>query len=259
MHWTHNLDPAIVHFGSIQIRWYGLMYVIGMVLSYLLLKNYFSKKGYLLVPREKIDDLITWSFVGLLLGARLFYIIFYNPKFYLSNPLEIFAFWHGGLSFHGGVAGIAVAMYFYAKKIKVPILNIGDHIAICGALGIGFGRIGNFINGELWGRVTTVPWAIIFPDAGKAPRHPSQLYESFFEGFLMFFILIFIRSKQKNHGTTLFSFLALYAIFRFFIEFVRQPDSQLGFIVFSLSMGQLLCIAMFVTAIFLWKINKRYA
>ena len=259
MHWTHDLDPAIIHFGSLQIRWYGLMYVIGMMTSYVLLKNYFSRRKYLLVPPQKIDDLITWAFVGLLLGARIFYIIFYNPTFYLSNPLEIFAFWHGGLSFHGGAAGIAVAMYFFSRKLKVPMLNLGDHIAICGAIGIGLGRIGNFINGELWGRVTSVPWAIIFPDAGPDPRHPSQLYESFFEGFLMFFILIFIRKKQKSHGTTLFSFLGLYAIFRFFIEFFREPDMQLGFIVFNLSMGQLLCIVMLILAIVLWRISKRFA
>jgi len=253
MHWTHNLDPAIFHLGSLEIRWYGLMYVISMISAYLFMKHYFIKKGTLRLQAKRLDDLITWIFFGLLIGARVFYILFYNISHYLSNPLEIFAFWHGGLSFHGGALGVAIATIMYTKRIKAPTLNVGDHLVFCGAIGIFLGRLGNFINGELYGRVSDVPWAMIFPEGGQLPRHPSQLYESFFEGFLMSIILFTVIKFQRRDGTALFCFFSLYSVFRFFIEFFRQPDSQLGFIVFGLSMGQLLCLGMLILTLGIWK------
>jgi phosphatidylglycerol:prolipoprotein diacylglycerol transferase len=246
MYWKFDLDPALLHIGPLEIRWYGLMYVIDMIFGYVVMKYYFIRKKSVNLDVKDLDNLVTYLFVGMLVGARLFYILFYNFEFYSTKPLEIFAFWHGGLSFHGAIFGIAVSMYIFTKRNNYSILDIGDHLAFCGASGLFLGRIGNFINGELWGRVTKVPWAVIFPDGGPLPRHPSQLYESFFEGLVLATILFFTLKIQKYKGTTLFLFCALYSFFRFFIEFYREPDSQLGFITLGLSMGQLLCIAMFI-------------
>ena len=255
MYWKFNLNPAIVKFGRFEIRWYGLMYVISMISAYLLMK-YFIRKGSLILRLNQLDNLITYVFVGLLVGARFFYIVFYNFSYYLRNPIEVFAFWQGGLSFHGGLAGITFAVFLFARKNRLSLKNLGDHLVLCGSIGIFFGRLGNFINGELWGRITEVPWAIIFPDGGPLPRHPSQLYESFFEGFLMSIILFFILKNQKRPGTTMFSFLCLYPLFRFFIEFFREPDSQLGFIIYGLSMGQLLCLAMLTAGLIFFKTSR---
>lgn len=259
VYWKFNLDPAIFRMGPIEIRWYGLMYVLGMVLTYLLMKHYFIKKGTLKLSNELLDSLITYIFIGMLLGARLFYIIFYNLPYYMDNPSEMIAFWHGGLSFHGAVVGISLAIYIFAIKNSLSFLNLMDHISFCAAIGVGFGRIGNFINGELWGRVTKVSWAVIFPNAGPLPRHPSQLYESFFEGFLLASILFFVLLKQKRAGSTYFMSILLYGVFRFFIEYFREPDAQLGTIFLGLSMGQLLCMAMVLVALICFKTrNKLY-
>lgn len=255
-HWTFNLDPNIFHIGSRGIRWYGMMYVLSMIISYIILKYHFIKKGLFKVPAKYLDNLITWTFVGMLLGSRTFYAIFYNFSYYKNHFWEIFAFWQGGLSFHGAVTGMAIGAAIYARRIKVPFLHIADHFCFCGAIGIFLGRIGNFINGELWGRVSYVPWAIIFPEGGPEPRHPSQLYESFFEGIVLSFILYFILKKQKHYGTTMFSFFSLYAVFRFFIEFYREPDAQLGFIFWGLSMGQILCAVMLIIILVIWKITR---
>jgi len=234
-----HIDPAIIKIGPFSLRWYGLMYVIGFASSYLL-TIYQLKKRALKIERTRIDDLYFYLIVGLIVGARLGYILFYNLPFYFKNPLEIFVLWHGGMSFHGGLIGAFVAGYIYIKRKKLDFFLIIDLIIPTCPVGIGFGRLGNFINGELFGRPSDVPWAMIFPNGGNAPRHPSQLYEAFFEGFLLFVILWIYKDMKRREGDVFALFLILYGCFRIFCEFFREPDVQIGQILGLFSMGQLL-------------------
>jgi phosphatidylglycerol---prolipoprotein diacylglyceryl transferase len=245
-----DIDPVIFKIGPLSMRWYGLMYILGFVSSYLLVA-YQLKKKVLKIDRAIIDDLFFYLILGLIVGARLGYVIFYNPGFYLQNPLEIFVIWRGGMSFHGGLVGSFIAGYIVIKTKKLNFFATADLIIPTCPIGIGFGRLGNFINGELFGKPTGVPWAMVFPEGGASPRHPSQLYEMFFEGILLFLILWIYKDRKKREGNVFSLFLILYGLFRIFCELFRQPDSQLGYFFGLLSMGQILSLCMIAVGVFL--------
>jgi phosphatidylglycerol---prolipoprotein diacylglyceryl transferase len=238
-----QIDPVIVALGPLQIRWYSLMYVIGLVAAYFYLRSS-SRRGTLKLTEAEIENVMLSGLVGMIVGARFTYVFVYNFDHYMAHPDEILATWKGGLSFHGAVVGIALAVLFYCKRIGKSYFNVMDHLATITPVGLGFGRIGNFINGELWGRVTDAPIGMVFPDGGSLPRHPSQLYESMFEGWVLLACMFLIAKTKPREGVLSSLFLMLYATFRFFIEFFREPDSQLGTVLGPFSMGQILCAIM---------------
>jgi phosphatidylglycerol:prolipoprotein diacylglycerol transferase len=238
-----KINPEIVRIGPFAVRWYGLMYLLGFAVSYLLVKYQIKKKS-LQLPKDFLDSLYSYIILGLLLGARMGYVLFYDLPSYLRHPLEIFAVWHGGMSFHGGLIGCIIAGILFTRKFKVDFWKTADLVIVTAPIGLGLGRLGNFINGELYGRVSDVPWAMVFPSGGALPRHPSQLYEFFLEGVVLFIILWKLKDRDLRPGVLTALFLILYGIFRFFIEFFRQPDVQLGFILGPFTMGQLLSSAM---------------
>jgi phosphatidylglycerol---prolipoprotein diacylglyceryl transferase len=244
-----EIDPVIFRFGKFSVRWYGLMYLIGFAASYLLVK-YQVKKKKLSVKPEHIDSLYSWLVLGLLLGARLGYVIFYDLAAYLRNPLEIFAVWHGGMSFHGGLIGAVTAGLMFSARNRLDFWLLSDLVIVTAPIGIGLGRLGNFINGELYGRVTDVPWAMVFPEGGPLPRHPSQLYEFMLEGIVLFVVLwFFIRVRAFKPGTSTAIFLILYGMFRSFVEFFREPDAHIGLLFGFFTMGQLLSAAMVLAGV----------
>ena len=238
-----EIDPVFFEIGPLAFRWYGLMYLLGLGAAYFLIKSRASDKN-LPLSAEQLSDLIVFAAFGVFLGGRLGYVLFYNLPFYLENPLKVFAVWEGGMSFHGGLIGTCVALWIFSRRRGFPLYSIADLAAGAVPIGLGFGRLGNFINGELYGRTTDVSWCMVFPQGGPECRHPSQLYEAFLEGFLLFAVLTLINRRQTPPGTILWSFLIGYGCARFFIEQFRQPDSHLGFIFGSLTMGQLLCLPM---------------
>ena len=244
-----RIPPTILSIGPIAIRWYSVMYVVGYVLGYRLALRRIET-GRSSISRTDLDNLIWYLVAGMLLGARVVYVLVYGRAEYTEHPLEAFAIWRGGLSFHGAIAGMTVAIALFARRYRHSILDVTDLVALCGAPGLFFGRIGNFINGELYGRSTNVPWAMIFPaDPLHVPRHPSQLYEAFAEGVLLSALLWWIdglaRARGYNRrGLMTALFLVGYAIARFSLEFTRQPDAQLGLVVGPLSMGQVLSTIM---------------
>lgn len=246
----HSIDPVILKIGPFALRWYGLMYILGFISSYLLVIYQIRKKS-MNIKREFIDDLYFYLILGLITGARLGYILFYNLEFYIKNPLEVFIIWHGGMSFHGGLLGTFLAGLFFIRKRKMVFFKIADLIIPTAPIGLGLGRIGNFINGELYGKPSSLPWAMIFPDAGVIPRHPSQLYEAFFEGLCLFLILWFYKDRKKHEGDVFSVFLILYGIFRIFCEFFREPDAQIGYIFGFLTMGQILSFIMICLGCFI--------
>lgn len=254
-----HIDPIIVRVGPFAIRWYGVMYLLGFAASYFLVR-YQVRKKKLDIKMDSIDSLYSWLVIGLILGARLGYVVFYNPIFYLHHPLEVFAVWHGGMSFHGGLVGSVGAGILFCSRNRLDFWQLCDLIIVTAPIGLGLGRMGNFINGELYGRVTDVPWAMVFPSAGPLPRHPSELYEFFLEGVVLFIILWILKNKNLRRGTLTALFLILYGVFRFFVEFFRQPDPQLGFIAGPFTMGQILSVATIVggAAILIYK-KKREA
>jgi phosphatidylglycerol---prolipoprotein diacylglyceryl transferase len=248
-----RINPDIIAIGPIRIRWYGMMYVLGFLAAYFLIPRQERSKQLGLVG-PVVQDLIFYLAIGLIIGARLGYVIFYqynDYSLYLQNPLEIFATWHGGMSFHGGFIGATVAGWIFCRRKKLPLWAVADSVAVVAPVGLGFGRIGNFINGELFGRPTNVPWAMIFPEGGPVPRHPSQLYEAFMEGLVLFTLLWLLRQRPFKDGMMVALFLILYGVFRFFLEFFRAPDPHLGLILSYFSMGQILCLTMVVAGIFL--------
>lgn len=238
-----NISPEIIKIGPFAVRWYGMMYLLGFLASYLLIKAQIKKKG-LAFGAEFVESLFSYLILGLLFGARLGYVFFYNPIYYLSHPLEIFAVWQGGMSFHGGLIGVIVAGLIFSRKTFADFWILSDLIVVTAPIGIGLGRLGNFINAELYGRVTDVPWAMLFPSGGPLPRHPSQLYELFLEGILLFVIMLFLKNKKFSSGVISGLFLIFYGTFRFIVEFFREPDAQVGFILEFLTMGQFLCAVM---------------
>jgi len=250
----HNIDPILLSIGPFQIRYYGLFWLIGFVMAYFLLIH-LAKRKELSVTKDDIADLLLYTIIGTIFGARIFYIFAYNLPFYLSNPFEMLAIWHGGLSFHGGLIGAVIAGFIYTKKKKINFYDIADIVVIPLALGLALGRIGNFINGELYGRITDVPWAVKFPDADGF-RHPSQIYESI-KNIIIFFALWAIKNKNLPKGFMFWLFVVIYSALRFVVEFFRQPDEQLGFILGALTMGQVLSIVMFAAGLFfIYKVSK---
>lgn len=257
-----EIDPVIFSIGPLQVRWYGLMYVLGFIAAWLLVRH--QAKRFAWDPMlERLDDLLLALMLGLVLGARLGFVLVYNFSFYLHHPLEIFAIWNGGMSFHGGCVGAFLAGWWFCRRTGLAFWPAADLFVTAAPIGIFFGRIGNFINAELYGRITDVPWAMIFPNGGPLPRHPSQLYEAIFEGICVFLILWQVKEKPWQRPTpvhwppgSIFAFfLILYGGFRFVIELFREPDSQLGFVLLHFSMGQLLCLLMIMTGILLWWIR----
>ena len=242
--------------GPFAVRWYGMMYLLGFASSYLIVNRQIRKKG-LTVPRDFVDSLYFWLIVGLVLGARLGYVIFYDLAVYLRDPLEVFRLWHGGMSFHGGLIGCVVAGMLFSRSAGVGFWQTADLVIVTVPVGLGLGRLGNFINGELYGRVTAVPWAMVFPTGGPLPRHPSQLYEFLLEGVLLFIILW--RSKDKVPGTGVLTsiFLMLYGLFRFSVEFFRQPDAQVGFVLGPLTMGQILSTGMILAGAVIYYMRRK--
>ncbi len=256
---TVNINPILIDLGPVRVSWYGLMYVLGFLASYLLVRYQMKKKDFGVSSLE-VENLFFYLILGLIIGARLGYVLFYDLKMYLADPLEIIAVWHGGMSFHGGLIGVLIVGILFSWKNKKSFWRIADLFIVTVPIGLGLGRIGNFINGELYGRVTHVPWAMIFhTDKDLLPRHPSQLYESGLEGGVLFLILWFLKDKKLPDGGLLAVFLSFYGLFRFIVEFFRQPDPQLGFILGPFTMGQILCSFMIVGGILLYLYLKARA
>ncbi len=251
-----NIDPVLVELGPIRLSWYGLMYVFGFLISYLLVRHQMKRKDFG-ISKQEVENLYFYLIIGLMVGARLGYVLFYDLKIYLADPLEILAIWHGGMSFHGGLIGVLIVGILFSWKNKKSFWRIADLIIVTAPIGLGLGRIGNFINGELYGRVTQIPWGMIFPKGGPFPRHPSQLYESALEGGVLFLILWLIKDKKLPVGGLLALFLFLYGVFRFSIEFFREPDAHLGFVFGPFTMGQVLTVFMIVGGISLFVYLKR--
>ncbi|MFZ0929930.1 MAG: prolipoprotein diacylglyceryl transferase [Syntrophobacteraceae bacterium] len=257
-----KIDPVLFSIGPIHVRWYGVMYVLGFIGSYFLIQKQERSKQIGLIGTAA-QDLVFYLAVGLIVGGRLGYILFYEYNdltAYIKNPLEIIATWHGGMSFHGGLIGCVIAGWIFSRRRKMPFAAVADSAIVTGPIGLGLGRLGNFINGELFGRPSNVPWAMIFPAGGPVARHPSQLYESLAEGLLLFIILWNLRKKPFKDGMMVGFFLIFYGIFRFIIEFFREPDPQVGFLLTYFTMGQLLCIAMIAAGVVLiFFLNRKAA
>ncbi|MDI6865225.1 prolipoprotein diacylglyceryl transferase [Thermodesulfovibrio yellowstonii] len=251
-----NINPEILKIGPLSIRWYGLMYLIGFLCSYLIVKSEIKRKG-LKVEKDFLENLYFYLILGLLIGARIGYVLFYNLSYYIHNPLEVLAIWHGGMSFHGGLLGVIFSAWIFTKIKKFDFFTLTDMLVLTAPIGLGLGRIGNFINGELYGRVTDVPWAMIFPEGGPLPRHPSQLYEAGLEGALLFVILWFLKDKFNKSGLISSLFLILYGILRFVVEFFREPDPQIGYILGIFTMGQILCSIMILAGLGLFFYRSR--
>jgi phosphatidylglycerol:prolipoprotein diacylglycerol transferase len=248
-----QLDPIIVQLGPFAIRWYALAYIVGLLLGWRLVRRLVMRPGWTMTG-EAVDDLLFYTTLGVILGGRIGYVIFYNLAHYVSHPLDILAVWHGGMSFHGGLIGVVIGAWWFSRKQRIPVLEVGDALAVATPIGLFLGRLANFVNGELWGRPTDVPWAMVFPTGGPIPRHPSQLYEAALEGVVLFVIMQIFGWRPRRPGCDGLLggiFLTGYATFRFFVEFFREPDAQLGFIISWLTMGQILCIPMFLAGVFL--------
>ena len=266
-HLPYYINPNIVEIGSFQIRYYSLMYIIAFLLTYILVSYRVNRENYN-YKTEVIQDFFIWAIVGLIFGARLGYVFFYNFGYYMKNPLEIilpFEFAHGmryvgisGMSYHGGALGVLTASLIFFRKHKIPFWSFADLVCPAVPLGYTFGRIGNFINGELYGRVTGMPWGMYFPlDFTHQLRHPSQLYEAFFEGIFLFLILWSIRKKKPFDGFLLSTYLTGYGFVRFVIEYFREPDPNHGLIWGVLSMGQILCLLMMLTGACIYLLRRK--
>lgn len=246
----NNFDPVALQILSFEIRWYSLAYVAGILIGWFLCKKIFIKNSNI---NEKFDDYITYLIIGIIIGGRLGYIIFYNFKYYINNILDIFKIWEGGMSFHGGLIGVLIVSIIFARKNRQESFLYMDLVSLVAPIGIFFGRLANFINSELYGIPTEVPWAVTFVQIDNLPRHPSQLYEAILEGLILFLLLLYFRKKNFLEKPGLISgiFLIFYSIFRFFIEFFRVPDQQLGFLIFNLTMGQIISLIFILTGIIL--------
>ena len=252
---TNNFDPIAFQIFSLEIRWYSLAYIVGISLGWL----YCTKK---LIKDQSIlnmfDHYITYLIVGIIFGGRVGYVLFYNFKYYLENPIEILMVWNGGMSFHGGLIGIIIASKFFSNKHKTNQFIFLDLVALSAPIGIFFGRIANFINSELYGNATDVPWSVKFVLIDNIKRHPSQLYEAFFEGLILFFILSYFFKKDyfKKPGQISGLFLVFYSLFRFFVEFFRSPDPQIGYLILNLTLGQLISAVFLIIGMLLFFFKK---
>ncbi|MCX7085730.1 MAG: prolipoprotein diacylglyceryl transferase [Methylococcales bacterium] len=241
-----QIDPVALTLGPVKVHWYGLMYLIGFAAVYFLGQKR-AQVPWSVIKPEAIEDLVTYGAMGVILGGRIGYILFYNFSEFLNDPIILLKIWQGGMSFHGGMLGVFIAMWLFAKKQQCSMFQLTDIIAPLAPIGLGAGRIGNFINSELWGRSTDVPWAMVFPNGGPLARHPSQLYEAFLEGFVLFTILWIYSNKPRPTMTLTGMALFFYGCFRFFIEFYRMPDAHLGFVALNwVTMGQILSTPMIV-------------
>ena len=241
----NNFDPVAFQIMSFEIRWYSLAYIFGIIIGWLLCKKIFIKD---IKINEKFDDYLTYSILGIIIGGRLGYILFYNFNYYLNNFFDIFKIWHGGMSFHGGLLGIIIASILFAKKNNQNPFIYMDLVSLVAPIGIFFGRLANFINSELYGTISNVPWSVIFVKVDNLTRHPSQLYEAFLEGIILFLLLIYFRKKNYllKPGTISGLFLIFYSIFRFFVEFYRVPDEHIGYLAFNLSTGQIVSVVFLI-------------
>jgi phosphatidylglycerol:prolipoprotein diacylglycerol transferase len=248
-------DPVLIHIGPFAIRWYALAYIVGILAGWAYARalvradSLWGGKAPLTIL--DFDDFVVWVTLGIILGGRIGYVLFYNPAHFAAHPLEIFQLWNGGMSFHGGFTGCVLAVILFARKRDLPTLSLGDITCAVGTIGIFLGRIANFINGELWGRATDVPWAMVFPSGGLIPRHPSQLYEAGLEGLLLLALLFVavLAGALKRPGMIIGLFAVVYALARSFCEFFREPDAQLGFLWGGATMGQLLSIPLFLAGV----------
>lgn len=262
-----DIDPVAIRIGPLAIQWYAIMYLIAFAAGYFLMRRRLAHEPFRSISRPGpytttvVEDVLTAVILGVLLGGRLGYCLLYHPSYYLSRPLDIIKVWEGGMSFHGGAIGVLLAFCYYAWRHKRPMLQVADFVVPAAPLGLFFGRIGNFINGELWGREAPadLPWAMIFPTGGDVPRHPSQLYQGLMEGLLLFVILWLFARRKRYRGQVAGLFLAGYGIFRFIGEFFREPDSHLGYLGLGLTMGQWLSVPMIVAgcALIAWGAVRR--
>ena len=251
----NNFDPVAFQIMSFEIRWYSLAYILGIVIGWTLCKKVFIKNSDI---SEKFDDYITYLIIGIILGGRLGYIIFYNFSYYSENILDIFKIWQGGMSFHGGLLGVIASSYIFAKKNNQNIFSYLDQVSLVAPIGIFFGRLANFINSELYGTTTDVPWSVIFIKVDNLSRHPSQLYAAILEGIILFVILIYFINKNylKKPGLISGLFLIFYSLFRFFVEFFRVPDEQIGYLILNLTMGQIISLVFAATGIILFYLKN---
>ena len=259
------IDPVLIQIGPFAIRWYALAYIAGIVLGWRLARRLVVLSPKVGTP-EQVDDFVTWVTLGIILGGRFGYVIFYRPGIFLSAPWEILYLWQGGMSFHGGALGVIVALYFFTRRQGLDWVAFSDRVVCVVPIGIFFGRLANFINGELWGRVSDVPWAMVFPNGGPDPRHPSQLYQAGLEGLCLFTLLMVLVSRpsiRARAGVLSGVFLGGYGVARFIGEFFRQPDAHLGFLFAGATMGQLLSLPMMAVGAWLmlrgWRAGPRDA
>ena len=263
--YIHNLNPIFMSVGPFEIRWYSLSYIFGILIGWWLAKkiiNYRSSTLKIKFNIKDFDDFVSYIIISIILGGRLGYILFYNFEYYFKNPIDIFKIWEGGMSFHGALIGIIISTYFFSRLKKLPTFFLLDIIACVAPIGLFFGRISNFINSELYGIVSKVPWAVIFPAIDNNPRHPSQLYEAFFEGFLLLIIMnYFFIIKKIQMGICSSFFLILYGLFRIICEQFREPDQQIGYILNLFSMGSILSILMIISGVIIFyniKKNEKF-
>lgn len=257
-----QFDPIALAVGPLRVHWYGLTYLAAFTFFYLLAaarvrKPWFAQHGW---DRQMVEDLLFFGVLGVVLGGRLGYVLFYKPTYYFQHPGEIFAVWQGGMAFHGGLLGVIAALAMFAWLRKRPFMEVADIVAPCVPIGLAAGRIGNFINGELWGRAAdpSLPWAMIFPQSGSdLPRHPSQLYQFGLEGMLLFALLWFYARRQRPQGAVAGAFMFGYGLFRFTAEYFREPDSFLGLLALNMSMGQWLCVPMIVLGALIWGVSQK--
>ena len=248
-----SINPVIMSLGFIDIRWYSLAYIFAFILGSVIIKK-LNSGSYRLISDNKIDKFFIWAIIGVILGGRIGYVLFYQTNLFFTKPFYILEIWNGGMSFHGGLIGMIFSIYFFSLKYKIPFLYLSDLVSLVAPIGLFLGRISNFINTELYGRITDFPFAIIYPLVDENPRHPSQLYEAFFEGVILFLILfLYFNNKSKVYliGSMSGLFLIFYSIFRFLIEYLREPDYHLGLVFYFFSMGQLLCVPFLLAGIWI--------
>jgi phosphatidylglycerol:prolipoprotein diacylglycerol transferase len=246
-----KINPIAFHLGPLPVHWYGLMYILGFLAAWGL-GHYRAKKPWSPISPEQVSDLVFYAALGVVIGGRIGYMLFYAFPDFLADPLMLIKIWQGGMSFHGGLLGVVIAIFIYSQHLKKTFFELGDFMVPLVPIGLGAGRIGNFINGELWGRITTQPWGMIYPQAGPLPRHPSEIYEFLMEGVVLFIIIWLFSAKPKPRMAVSGVFLVCYGLFRCIGEYFRQPDPQLGFIAFGwLTMGQLLSLPMIIIGIIL--------
>src|SRR6056300_312658 len=248
-----SINPVVMSLGLIDVRWYSLAYIFAFILGSVIIKR-LNSGSYRLISDDKIDKFFIWAIIGVILGGRIGYVLFYQTNLFFTKPTYILEIWNGGMSFHGGLIGMILSIYLFSLKYKIQFFYLSDLVSLVAPIGLFLGRISNFINTELYGKVTDFPLAIIYPLVDNNPRHPSQLYEAFFEGIILFLILLFYFSKKPKKyimGTISGLFLIFYSIFRYLIEYLREPDYHLGLIFNYFSMGQLLCIPFFLAGLWI--------